>query len=261
MISHPFALEVPAGLEEALALAGRHGADALALAGGTVLLPELGRGTARPRCVIALDRCGLTGVTRSGAALEVGARATYRDLAREPGLLGLFARAVTGGAQLRNRATIGGSVAWANPSSDAPGVLTALGAVVRLRSETRERRLGCQEFFQDAFRTAIEPGELLVGIEVAPEPAARHGFSKLKFGESSWPIVSASAVVRGDGSARIGIGGAAAVPFAIEVRRAEEVEEAVRAALVEPWSDVLADGEYRRRVAPVVARRALESAA
>jgi aerobic carbon-monoxide dehydrogenase medium subunit len=263
VIAHRFALEVPADVPEALALAARHGDAARPLAGGTVLLPELGRGAARPACIIALDRCGLDTVTRSDAMLVLGACTTYRQLALapEPGLLGSFARGVTGGAQVRNRATIGGSAAWANPSSDAPGVLTALEAVMVLRSTEGERRLPCERFFVDAFRTALLPGELLVAVEVPVRAGVRHGYRKLKFGESSWPIVTASAVVRRDGSARIALGGASAVPLAVEVERADEVADAVRAALVEPWSDVLAGGEYRRRVAPVIARRALEAAA
>ena len=115
MITHPFALYVPADLDEALEILGHHGQAARPLGGGTVLLPEMSRGTILPEAVVDLSRCGLDAVRREEGYLSVGATATYRQLEREEGLLGMFAQAITGGPQIRNRATIGGSVAWANP--------------------------------------------------------------------------------------------------------------------------------------------------
>lgn len=257
MISHPFAFFRPESLEEALALAAEHGADARALAGGTVLVPEMNRGALRPGAVIDLSRCGLG----RAAPGRVGALATYRELAGLPGLLGAAAAGVTGGAQVRNRATAGGSACYGNPSSDVPAVLVALEAVLVLVSVRGERRVPAAAFFVDAFATAAQPDELLVAIDLPPGDGWRFGYRKLKFGESSWPIVTAAALVHADGRVRVVLGGAAATPVAVEPGGAGELEEAVRAALVEPWSDVLADSAYRRRVAPVVARRALEAAA
>lgn len=260
MIPHRFALHVPANLAEATELAAHYGSDARALAGGTVLLPELSRGAARPAAVIDLTRCGLSGVAHRDRLVTIGAAATYRQLERQPGLLGTVARHVTGGAQIRNRGTVGGSAARANPSSDAPAVLLVLEAIMVLASARGERRVPATQFFTGPFKTAIEPGELLAAIEIPEVDGARQGYSKLKFGESSWPIVTAAAVVRADGRLRVAIGGASAVPVAVEAAGVDELVSAVASAPFEPWSDVLASGDYRKRVAAVVARRAVEAA-
>lgn len=260
MIPHRFGLHLPASLAEATGLAAHYGSDARPLTGGTVLLPEMSRGAARPAAVIDLTRCGLAGIARRDGLVTIGAATTYRQLEREPGLLGTFARHVTGGAQIRNRGTVGGSAAWANPSSDAPAVLLVLEAVMVLASPAGERRVPAAQFFTGPFRTALQPGELLAAIEI-PEPAGtQHGYSKLKFGESSWPIVTAAALIRPDGRLRVAIGGAFPVPVAVEASDSDELVSAVASATYEPWSDVLASGDYRRRVAAVVARRAVETA-
>lgn len=257
MISHRFALFVPESVEEAVALAARYGSEARALAGGTVLVPEMNRAACRPAVVIDLSRCGVA----VASPARFGAMATYRQLAPLPGLLGTVARGITGGPQIRNRATAGGSACYANPSSDIPAALVALEALLVLASGHGTRRLQASAFFLDAFTTAARPGELLVSVELpALGPAVRFGYSKLKFGESSWPIVTAAAVVHPDGMLRVVLGGATAVPVAVQVSRAADLDDAVRDAIVEPWSDVLADAEYRRRVAPAVARRALDAA-
>lgn len=261
MIAHPFALHVPGELAELLALMDSYGADARALAGGTVLLPEMGRGAVRPSVVVDVSRALRPGVTRRGEVDVVGATTTYRQLESETGLLRALARRVTGGAQIRNRATIGGSAAWANPSSDAPAVLVALGARMVVASVASERRVPAERFFLDAFRTALGAGEVVVAIEIpVPPTGTRFGYEKLTFGESSWPIVTAAAVVSEQDGVRLAVGGATAVPVVVELSSREHAEEAVASAVAEPWADVLASAEYRRRVAPVIARRAVEAA-
>lgn len=254
MTAHRFSLHVPESVGAAVAIAAEHGSDAMALAGGTVLIPEVVAGRRRPRVVVDLRRSGLDGV----GSTFVGATATYRALSSQPGLLGAMAKGITGGAQLRNWATIGGSLAFANPSSDAPAVVLALEATVVARSARGERRLAAGDFFLDAFRTALAADELLIGFEFPPGDG--FGYHKLKFGESSWPVVTAAASRR-DGRLRVAVGGAAAVPFVVAVESVADVEEAIHAALAEPWSDVLASADYRRRVAPLIARRAAESIA
>jgi CO/xanthine dehydrogenase FAD-binding subunit len=240
-------------------LAGRYGTDARVLAGGTVLLAEMARGEALPGAVIDLSRAGLAGISERA----IGAMTTYSELEMS-GLHPVLARCafgITGGAQIRNRGTVGGSAAWSNPSSDMPAVLVGLSATLVLASVSGERRVPAQRFFTDAFRTDRKPDEVLISIEL-PEMAdeMRFGYQKLKFGESSWPIVTALALIRSDGSIRVSLGGAAAIPIAIESATARGLEEKVTAALTDPWSDVLATADYRRRVSPVIARRALEAA-
>lgn len=269
MTAHRFNLELPRSLDEALDCLARHGSGGRALAGGTVLLPELAGSRVAPSAVIDLSRAGLDGIRSGSDGVSIGATTTYRQLAsssaRAPGgvlaWLGAVARGITGGPQIRNRGTVGGSAAFANPSSDVPAVLVALGAALTVASADGRRDVHAEDFFTDAFRTCLGEDELVVAIEVPDPPAgARFGYEKLKFGESSWPIVTAAAIVC-SGSTRVALGGCSAVPVVVEVDRPEKAAEAVAAAVTEPWSDVLADGGYRRRVAPVVARRAVERAA
>jgi aerobic carbon-monoxide dehydrogenase medium subunit len=267
----PFALQLPRSLEEALSFLGRHGDAARPLAGGTVLLPDLSHARLAPSAVVDLSRAGLGTVGRDGDGLVIGSTATYRQLERAAAAtspsrtlawVASVARDVTGGPQIRNRGTIGGSAAYANPSSDVPALLVALEAVMTVASVRGRRSLAAAEFFAGPFATALAADELLVSIAVpAQAPDTRFGYEKLKFGESSWPIVTAAALLREDGSARVALGGSHVVPAVVEVRERGEVAEALSTLAVERWSDVLADAAYRSRVAPVVARRALERAA
>jgi carbon-monoxide dehydrogenase medium subunit len=267
MNGHAFDLEMPRSLDEALDCLRRHGSESRALAGGTVLLPEIAHSRVTPSVVIDLSHAELDGIKAHPGGAVIGAMTTYRQLAVAPSTapssralswLSAVARGITGGAQIRNRGTLGGSAAYANPSSDIPAVLVALGAVLTAASAHGERELRAEELFADAFRTRLSDDELLVSIRVPePAPGARFGYEKLKFGESSWPIATAAAVVSPSGSVRLGLGGCCAVPVALELSDAEHVADAVDSATSDSWSDVLADGAYRRGVAPVVAQRAL----
>lgn len=271
MTGHAFDLEMPRSLEEALDCLRRHGGESRVLAGGTILLPEIAHSRVTPSVVIDLSRAKLDGVKAEPGGAVIGATTTYRQLAlasstatssRALSWIAAVARGITGGPQIRNRGTIGGSAAYANPSSDIPAVLVALGAVLTAASTRGERELRAEELFADAFQTCLSDDELLVSIQLPePAPGARFGYEKLKFGESSWPIATAAAVIRSDGSVRLGLGGCCAVPVAVELEGAEHLASAVDSATSDPWSDVLADGAYRRRVAPVVAQRALGRAA
>lgn len=250
---------------------GRHGDAARPVAGGTVLLPELSHAHLAPSAVVDLSRAGLGAVRPDGDGVVIGATATYRQLERAAAAtapcrtlawVASVAHGVTGGPQIRNRGTIGGSAAYANPSSDAPALLVALEAVLTVASVRGCRSLGAAEFFAGPFATALAADELLVSVAVpAREPGTRFGYEKLKFGESSSPIVTAAALLREDGSVRVALGGCHVIPAVVEVRDLVDVADAVAALTVDRWSDVLADAAYRGRVAPVVARRAVEVAA
>jgi CO/xanthine dehydrogenase FAD-binding subunit len=241
------------------------------LAGGTVLLPELSHGRLAPSVVVDVSRAGLGAVRPDGDGALIGATATYRQLehaaaatplCRTLAWLASVAHGVTGGPQIRNRGTIGGSAAYANPSSDAPAMLVALEAVLTVASIRGRRSLAAADFFAGPFATALAADELLISIAIPTQaPGTTFGYEKLKFGESSWPIVTAAALLREDGSARVALGGCHVVPAVVEVRDRVDVADALATHSGQPWSDVLADAAYRSRVAPVVARRALERAA
>jgi CO/xanthine dehydrogenase FAD-binding subunit len=276
------AYHAPKSVEETVALLSDSGGDARILAGGTWVVPELTQGAVMPALLVDLGRAGLGGIRPTEGGLAVGATATYSDVAasstvleRAP-LLATVAAAITGGQQIRNQGTLAGSACYALPSSDVPACLVALDARMHLVSHRGTREVAAESFFVDAYVTDLRAGEVLTEILVPGQPvAASFGFYKLKLCQSSWPIATAACVVAVDGSgvcssARIVLGGVAAVPTLVSgewlvgapldtaaLRRlALETEEAV----VEPWEDVLADGEYRRSIAGVVARRALEAA-
>lgn len=236
--------------------------DAVVIGGGTMVVPEMTHGRVRPAVVVDLARAGLAGITRGDGAWVVGAMTTYTDLARSAvPLLATVARGITGGSQIRNRGTAGGSASYANPSSDVPATLVALNARLRLAKAGGVREVPAADFFLDAFRTARAPDEVLTAITV-PDTDAALGYVKFKLAEGSWPIVTA-ATVAGSTTITVVLGGAAAVPVPVELERSswrEQLRSEVDRVLTEPWDDVLAPGGYRARIAPVIAARSVADA-
>ncbi|GGO72277.1 FAD binding domain-containing protein [Nonomuraea cavernae] len=216
------------------------------------------------------------GRVADGGVVVVGATTTYAHVLSDPRsrtlapLLRRVAGGVTGGPQIRNKGTIGGSACYANPSSEVPAALVALGARLRLASAGGTREVAAGDFFTGAFATARRPGEVLAAIALPAPTGPCPGYTKLKLNESSWPIATAACVPGPDGALRVALGAVAATPLLVTLDPPEagvadpawraHVREVVDAALAEPWSDVLADGDYRRRVAPVVAVRAVADA-
>ena len=235
--------------------------DAVVVGGGTMVVPDMTHGKVRAAAVVDLAKAGLAGITRGDGEWVIGAMTSYTELERSGvPLLATVARGITGGPQIRNRGTAGGSASYANPSSDVPATLVALNARLRLAKSGGVREVAARDFFLGAFRTAREPDEVLTAITV-PEPAGALGYVKFKLVEGSWPIVTAATVV--GATIKVVIGGAAAVPFAVEVAREswrDELRSVVEGALTEPWDDVLAPGHYRARIAPVIAARSAASA-
>jgi CO/xanthine dehydrogenase FAD-binding subunit len=262
----------PESREELVGALAELGAEAMVLGGGTIMNPALGRREISAAAILDPGALGLDGVEPGpDGGLVLGARVTYTSLLRSDlvadraPLLRAVAGGITGGAQIRNQGTVGGSACYANPASEVPACLVALGARLTLLGPEGERALAAAEFFTGAFATARRPDEILTAIELpATGSSARWGYYKLKLSESSWPIATAVAG-RGEGLDRIVLGGVAAVPLALEdgawLARGsapEQVDATVAGLVAEPWADVLADAEYRRRVAGPVLRRAWE---
>jgi carbon-monoxide dehydrogenase medium subunit len=265
MIRERFAYHAPGSLEEAVSLLAGVAERAEVIGGGTWVVPEMVRGQRRPACVIDLRRAGLAGVRVADGEVAIGPCTTYAQLERAdeaPQLLRRMAHGITGGPQIRNQGTIGGSACYANPASDVPAALLALGARLRLRSARGERELDAGTFFSGAFACGRSGDEILCAISVPGDrPGWRYGYEKFKLSAGSWPIVTAACAMDEGGVVRcLAIGGACAVPVAVADVGDGEIERAVAAALGEPWSDALAPGEYRRQIAPVIARRAVLSA-
>ena len=262
-------------VEEACRLLDEHGEDAAVLGGGTHILPMMTRGERSVGHVVDLRRLGLTQIVAEDGEVEVGAMATYTDALSSPvlrdraPLLPMAAAGITGGAQIRNVGTIGGSASYANPSSDVPGCLVALGARMRVRGPSGAREVSAQQFFVDAFRPDLGRGEILTAI-VIPEAVGRVGYYKLKLSESSWPIATAAAIVDGERqAASVTLGGVCRTPVRIDLGAVidgegrvrtdgPDLDDYVREQLDEPYGDELAPGSYRQNVAGVVAKRALE---
>jgi carbon-monoxide dehydrogenase medium subunit len=282
MIPATFAYEMPQSAGEVIELMREDPPSARLLAGGTWVVPEMNRGESRPKLVVDLRRAGLGGIRADGDCIVVGATCSYAAIlrsaivARHVPLLALMASAVTGGQQIRNQGTLGGSVCAALPHSDAPAAVAALGARAVIAGSHGERRVGAIELFAGAGRTALEPGELLAALEFPARSGFGYGYYKLKCFEGSWPIATAGAAVQLDPSGRcssvsLAMGAVAATPVPVDLTglvaegSAEETflaraGQLAAETLEEPWSDVLAPGDYRAAVAPVVVRRALKLA-
>jgi aerobic carbon-monoxide dehydrogenase medium subunit len=276
MIANPFTYHTPATLDEALAML-EDGSGKI-LAGGMSLIPLMKLRLASPESVIDLRRIpGLKEITETGGVVRIGAMATHHEIETSPvirgkcPLLGETASEI-GDIQVRNMGTIGGSTAHADPAADYPAALVALEAHIRLRSAGGERTVEASEFFLDAFTTAMEPGEIVVAIEVAAEEASEgFKYEKVPHPASGFPVVGVAVRVKKSGAgiamARIGVTGMG--PHAFRARNAEALLEggagaAAASAVVgegeETNSDLFAGGEYRRHLARVHAARAIAAA-
>ncbi|MFI6456067.1 FAD binding domain-containing protein [Streptosporangium amethystogenes] len=276
MITKNFAYHAPTDLDGVVTALSAASGAAVVLGGGTMLVPDMTHGKTVADVVVDLSRAGLSGIARHGGEVVVGATTTYAGVLFDPRardlvpLLGRMAGGVTGGPQIRNKGTIGGSACYANPSSEVPACLVALGARLRLASAGGTREVAAGDFFTGAFTTARRPDEVLANVTLPAPTGPRPGYTKLKLTESSWPIATAACVPGPEGALRVALGAVAATPLLVTLDPPQagvadpawraHVREVVDAALAEPWSDVLADGEYRRRVAPVVAARAVADA-
>ena len=267
MIADKFEYATPRSVQEASELLAENPTSSTILAGGTWVVPEMSQHLRRPSTVIDLRAARLDRVAAEDGAIVIGATATYTAVSGSddaPAVLRQLADGVTGGAQIRNQGTLGGSACYANPASDVPGALVALGATMRLRTADGSRDAAASEFFVDAFTTQMRPGEVLEAIAIDPDVASRPAAHlKLKVAEGSWPIVTATCTADKDGTiSSVVLGGAASTPVVVPVSNGvsgEELADSARDLVVEPWADVLATANYRRHVAGVMAVRAVEN--
>ncbi|MCU1607782.1 MAG: hypothetical protein JWP46_4247 [Modestobacter sp.] len=279
MIPTTFAYEAPTSVAEAVALLGE---DTQVIGGGTWVVPSLNRGDSRSAALVDLRRAGLGGISQDGDVIRVGATCTYAELlaselvATHLPLLRTMAAGVTGGQQILNQGTLGGSVAAARPSSDAPAVVVALGGRLLITGPDGERAVDAREFFLGPEHTVLGARDIVVALEFPSARGLRHGYAKLKHGHSSWPIATAAVILgaadSGQPWATLALGGVAGTPVVVDItgELADDLltENGMAAAarlaaerITEPWSDVLAPADYRRTVAPVLAVRAVRMAA
>jgi len=275
MIPNTFEYTAPTTLKDALALIGNGGKP---LAGGMSLIPMMKLRLASPEHLIDLNRIPeLNYIREQNGELHIGANASHYDVETSPLILGkcpLLAETASniGDIQVRNRGTLGGSVAHADPSADYPAALQALEAKIVLSSSKGTRALPVADFFLDTFTTALEPGELVTEI-IVPIEAGLTGTSYQKFVQpaSGFAIVGVAARIRReDGKitlARIGVTGLSGNSYrAIKAEQAlesnAEIEKAAKLVGegVEPSADLHASAPYRLHLATAYAARAIRQA-
>lgn len=277
---------IPVGFDYARAKSVKDALNALAtgdcklVAGGHSLIPMMRFRLAQPAKLMDVGGLEeLKGIEAKGRGVRIGAGATYRDLL-DSALLQekypLIIEATKGIAdtQVRNRGTIGGGLAHADPASDMPAVMLALGATFNLRSKTGKRSVEAKDFFQGAFVTAMKDDELLYDI-VLPAPPRKAGMAYVSFEQkaSGYAIAAAAAVVTksrktitGVTLALTGVGERAylaEVPDVVGTHGGDAELDAALSAVADSQvvnSDIHATAEYRAHLARVAAKRAIQKA-
>jgi carbon-monoxide dehydrogenase medium subunit len=283
MIPAEFAYYTPASLDEALALLGQYGDDAKLLAGGHSLLPALKLRLISIGHLIDLGRISnLAYIREDKGSLCLGARTTHYEvetstlLQQQCPLLAECASHI-GDVQVRNRGTIGGSLAHADPAADYPAAILALEAEMQTISASGKRSIKAEEFFVDMLTTALQPGEILTEARVVPLAANTGGvYLKVPQPASGFAVVGVAALVtlnaKGQcATVRVGITGAASKAF-----RAHATEAVLTGKLpddgtlaqaaaqatngIETSGDIFASAEYRAHLTRVYTKRALAKA-
>jgi carbon-monoxide dehydrogenase medium subunit len=267
-------------IDDALVKLQAAGEGAKFLAGGHSLVPLMKLRMSEPTGLVDIARIPeLAGIRAVDGAIEIGAGTTHADVAasallRERCPVIAEAAAEIGDPQVRNRGTLGGSLAHADPAADYPPVILALDADIHVRGLNGSRTIKASEFFRDLFTVDLQEGELITHVRFAPASSA--AYAKLHQRASHFAIVGVAAVVDVDRgsfqSARLALTGACSYSQRLtsveqglvgKPATAATVEAAVRNAgadLADVNSDIHASAEYRRAMVPVFARRALTRA-
>jgi aerobic carbon-monoxide dehydrogenase medium subunit len=276
VIPAPFEYERAESADHALELLAQHGEEAKLLAGGHSLLPLMKLRLASPSALIDVGRLReLSYVREDGDRIAIGALTSYHDvehndlLRRECPIVAHTAGEV-GDPQVRHRGTIGGSTAHGDPASDIPSVLVALDAEIVVHSSGGDRTAAATDFFKGLFEVDLGPQDMVTEVRVPKLAGAGWSYQKFHHRAQDWATVGVAAVVRqsnGSIDASIGLTSMGERPL-----RASAVEQALTsgASVAEaaqeadqgtsPVSDPLGSAEYRREMAKVFTRRALEEA-
>jgi carbon-monoxide dehydrogenase medium subunit len=278
---HDFELHQPGTLADALALLDEHGFDARPLAGGTALVLLMRQSLALPEHLVNLAGIeDLRGIRLEEDGLHIGALTSFRELESSPVarnfaplLTEVYSQVAT--IRIRTAATVGGGLAHADPAQDPPAALLALDARVEVASTAGTRTLPVEELFVDYYDSALEPGELVTEVVVPPPPAGARG-TYLKFlprTEDDYATVAAAALGRiEDGACRdVRVALIAAGPTPLRAHAVEDALEGQPATVssirraaeavaeeVDPLDDGRGSAEYKRDMAVVYTRRALE---
>ncbi len=278
MIPAEFDYTVPDTLDEAIKALSDGGEDAKLLAGGHSLIPLMKLRLAAPSLLVDLRKVqGLHGIQREDGTWRIGALTTHSALEHTPEL-GVVAQVAgtIADPQVRNRGTIGGSLAHGDPASDLPAVMLICDATVTLQGAGGQRTVAASDLFQNYMETAVEPAEVLTEVRMPAFDGWGYSYQKFNRRSEDWAMVAVSAIVKQSGDVcedvRVGLTNMSSVPL-----RAGAVEEALRgqplnadtiakaaeqaAEGTDPPADLNASADYKRHLARVLCRRALEQAA
>jgi aerobic carbon-monoxide dehydrogenase medium subunit len=272
VIPAPFDYELAESADHAVALLGQHGEDAKLLAGGHSLLPLMRMRLAEPSVLVDISRLrDLDYVRDAGDHLAIGALTTHEELhfdellLRECPILARTAGEI-GDPQVRHRGTIGGSVAHADPASDLPTVLLALDADLVVHGPGGDRTVPARGFWKGIFESDLGDQDLLTEIRVPKTGGAGWSYQKFNPRAQDWAVVGVAAVTRNGGTA-VALTNMGETPI-----RASAVEEALAGGAgaadaaeqalegTNAPNDALASADYRRHLAKVLVRRAVEEA-
>jgi CO/xanthine dehydrogenase FAD-binding subunit len=279
----PFDYVLAASLDHALSLKAEHGDEARFLAGGQSLIPAMNFRLARPAMLIDINHVSeLAGVARSDKDIRLGAMTRYRTLEWDGDFLKtypLFADALPQIAhpQIRNRGTVGGNLAHADPASELPAIAMAMGARMRIKSARGERELEAADFFVGLLTTDIRSDEMLVEIAFQkPPPRSGSCFMELARRRGDFALAGVAAIVALDDDDRVtsvrlalcGVGetpvdASSAAGSLIGQKCTEKAIETVAADVqkaIAPAGNVHASPDYQRHIAGVLTRRAIAAA-
>jgi aerobic carbon-monoxide dehydrogenase medium subunit len=283
MIPGPFGYHRPATVAEAVNLLSTLGDDARPLAGGHSLVPMMKLRLATPEHLIDLHGIdGLKGVRREGDKVVIGAMTTQHELlasdeiAKSIPILQETALLIAD-PQVRYRGTVGGNVANGDPGNDMPALMMTLGASYHLEGPNGSRDVAAADFYQGAYFTALEPGEILTSISI-PAPAAGHGYAyeklKRKIGDYATAAAAVVLTMAGGKVATCAIGltnlhetpllavdaAKAVIGTSLDAATLKRAAEAA-VAIMSPAADARGPVEYRKHVGGIMVTRALQRAA
>ncbi len=283
MIPGSFEYFAPTALDEALSLLQEHGDDAKVLAGGHSLIPTMKLRLAEPAVIIDIGRIGgLKGISESDGKLVIGALTTHHelessDLVQQKVPLLAQTAAEIGDVQVRNKGTIGGSLAHADPAADWPAAILALDADLQIAGPNGERSVKATDFFQGLYETDLGDDEILTAIHVSiPDANTKGTYLKLHQVASGFALTGVAVVLTKSGdtcqSVAVGITGVSDAPYrasAVESELtgaaldAENIAAAAERSVdgIDALEDIHASQAYRQNLAKVYTRRAIESAA
>jgi len=270
MIPAPFDYKRASSAAEAISIVSQYGDDATFLAGGHSLLPLMKLRLAQPAVLVDIARVNdLSYIRDAGDHIAIGALTRHTELERSSLLqqhIPLLSHAAShvGDPQVRHRGTLGGSIAHADPASDLPATTLALGATYVAQGPNGTRQIAASDFYKGFLESALSADEMLTEIRVPKMDGAGWSFQKFNRRAQDWAIVGVAAWRKGSnaGVALVNMGSTPILASSVNqaIAQGASVEDAARLASseAEPQDDMNASADYRRHLASVLVRRALE---